>query len=231
MGAEALLRWRHPRGGMVPPNEFIPLAEEAGLIIELGRWALETACSQLADWATRADLENVSIAVNVSVRQFLDSHFVDVVLEVLRESSANPHRLKLEITESLAMENVNDVITKMSTLKQYGVGFSLDDFGTGHSSLSHLKRLPLDELKIDRSFVSDVLTDVRAASIARAIIKLGRNLNLWVIAEGIETEGQREFFEKAGCHACQGYLFSAALVSSQFEVFVAAAHLLEQEAV
>jgi diguanylate cyclase (GGDEF)-like protein/PAS domain S-box-containing protein len=229
LGAEGLLRWRHSRGRMVPPNEFIPLAEEAGLIVELGRWVLETACAELAEWATRPEMERLSIAVNVSIRQFLDSNFVDLVLEVLRESGANPHRLKLEITESSAMENVDDTIAKMTALKRHGVGFSLDDFGTGHSSLSHLKRLPLDQLKIDRTFVSDVLTDVKDASIARTIITLGRNLNLSVIAEGVETEGQREFLEGEGCHAYQGYLFSAALTSSQFEDFVAAACLLQED--
>ena len=158
VGAEGLLRWRNSRGGMVPPNEFIPLAEESGLIVELGRWALETACAMLAEWAARPALGRLSIAVNVSVRQFLDANFVSLVREVLRESGANPRRLKLEITESTVMEKADDTIAKMTALKVLGVGFSLDDFGTGYSSLSRLKRLPLDQLKIDRSFVSDVLT-------------------------------------------------------------------------
>ena len=222
-GAEALLRWQHPRGGMVPPNEFIPLAEEAGLIVELGRWVLETACSQLAEWAALPEMDRIGIAVNVSLRQFLDSSFVSLVREVLCESGANPNMLKIEITESSVMEKVDDTIAKMSALKVHGVTFSLDDFGTGYSSLSHLKRLPLNQLKIDRSFVKDVLGNVKDASIARTIITLGRNLNLSVIAEGVETAGQREFLEKEGCYAYQGYLFSDALVPSQFEAFVAAA--------
>ena len=227
VGAEGLLRWRNSRGGMVPPNEFIPLAEESGLIVELGRWALETACAMLAEWAARPALGRLSIAVNVSVRQFLDANFVSLVREVLRESGANPRRLKLEVTESTVMEKADDTIAKMTALKVLGVGFSLDDFGTGYSSLSRLKRLPLDQLKIDRSFVSDVLTDVRDASIARTIITLGRNLNLSVIAEGVETEGQRDFLECEGCHAYQGYLFSPALTSSRFEAFVESSSLLE----
>jgi diguanylate cyclase (GGDEF)-like protein len=222
-GAEALVRWPHPRRGMVPPNEFIPLAEEAGLIVALGRWVLETACSQLATWALHPATERLTIAVNVSVRQFLEANFVSLVLAVLRESGADPLRLKLEITESFVIEKVIDTVAKMAALKAHGVGFSLDDFGTGYSSLSHLKRLPLDQLKIDRSFVNDVLTDVRDASIARTIITLGHNLGLSVIAEGVETQGQPEFLESAGCHDFQGYLFSPALTASQFEAFVTAA--------
>jgi diguanylate cyclase (GGDEF)-like protein/PAS domain S-box-containing protein len=229
-GAEALLRWRHPRGRMVPPNEFIPLAEDAGLIAELGRWVLETACAELAEWADRPEMEALSLSVNVSSRQFRDPSFVNLVQEVLRASGSNPQRLKLEITESSAMENVDDTITKMMALKAFGVGFSLDDFGTGHSSLSHLKRLPLDEIKIDRSFVRDVLTDSKDASIARTIITLGQNLNLSVIAEGVETEGQREFLEREGCLAYQGYLYSKALPASQFAAFVRDACLREQDA-
>lgn len=220
MGAEALLRWRHPQRGMVPPDEFISLAEEAGFIVELGRWALQTACMQLARWAERPQLERLRVAVNVSLRQVLDPDFVPLVLDVLRKSGANPHRLKLEITESTMMEKVDDTIAKMVALKTYGVGFSLDDFGTGYSSLSHLKRLPLEQLKIDRSFVNDVLTDEKDASIARTIITLGRNLSLSVIAEGVETQGQREFFDSEGCHFYQGYLFSKALASFDFEAFV-----------
>jgi diguanylate cyclase (GGDEF)-like protein/PAS domain S-box-containing protein len=229
-GSEALLRWHHPQRGTVPPNEFIPLAEEAGLIIEVGRWVLETACAQIAAWSTRPEMEALSVAVNVSVRQFVDSNFVNLVLDVLRESGANPNRLKLEITESSVMEKVDETIAKMTALKDHRVGFSLDDFGTGYSSLSQLKRLPLDQLKIDRSFVNDVLTDETDASIARTIITLGQNLNLSVIAEGVETHAQREFLERAGCHNYQGYLFSRALCSGEFEAFVAASRILSPAA-
>jgi len=221
-GAEALLRWRHPRRGMVPPLEFIPLAEEGGLILELGRWVLETACLQLAEWARRPEMKHLTIAVNVSARQVLRSDFVEVVWEVIRDSRADPRKLKLEITESLAMENVNDTVAKMMALKELGVGFSLDDFGTGYSSLSHLKRLPLEELKIDRSFVSDMLTDTKGASITRMLIALGLDLNLSVIAEGVETEQQRELLENHGCLLYQGYLFSPALTCPRFQDFVAA---------
>jgi diguanylate cyclase (GGDEF)-like protein/PAS domain S-box-containing protein len=222
-GAEALLRWQHPGRGMVPPMEFIPLAEEAGLIVELGRWVLETACAQLSLWADRPELKDLSLAVNVSVRQFLDSNFVTLVLDVLRETGANPERLKLEITESLIMGNADDTIAKITALKSHRVGFSLDDFGTGYSSLLRLKRLPLDQLKIDRGFVNDVLTDQKDESIVRTIITLGRNLNLNVISEGVETEAQRAFLENEGCHYHQGFLFSPAVTAAKFEAFVAAA--------
>jgi diguanylate cyclase (GGDEF)-like protein len=222
IGAEALLRWNHPRRGMVSPGEFIPLVEEGGLIVELGRWVLHTACFQLAEWAMRPEMERLILAVNVSIRQFLDANFVDLVLDVIRESGVDPQRLKIEITESFMMENTEETIAKMITLKASGIGFSLDDFGTGYSSLSRLKRLPLDQLKVDGSFVRDVLTDYRDASIVRTIIMLGRNLNLSVIAECVETDGQRKFLEKEGCYVYQGYLFSPALSAARFEDFVAA---------
>jgi diguanylate cyclase (GGDEF)-like protein/PAS domain S-box-containing protein len=225
-GAEGLLRWKHPRRGMVPPGAFIPLVEEAGLIVDLGHWVLETACSQLAQWATRPECERLILAVNVSIRQFLDANFVGLVREVIRSSGANPHRLKLEITESAMLENAEDTIAKMTVLKESGVGFSLDDFGTGYSSLSRLSRLPLDQLKIDRSFVKDVLTDPRGASIVRTVILLGKSLNLSVIAEGVETEGQRAFLEGEGCYSYQGYLFAAALTAARFEIFVATGSLV-----
>jgi diguanylate cyclase (GGDEF)-like protein/PAS domain S-box-containing protein len=219
ISAEALLRWRHPQRGMVPPNEFIPLAEDAGLIVELGRWVLETACLQLSKWAKNPNMQHLSIAVNVSLRQLLDLHFVNLVLEALRKSGANPCKLKLEITESSMLEKLEDTIVKMEALKALGIEFSVDDFGIGYSSLSHLKRLPLSQLKVDRAFVKDLLTNDKDASIARTIITLGQNLNLTVIAEGVETEAQREFLERAGCSMYQGFLFSPALTSSKFEAF------------
>jgi EAL domain-containing protein (putative c-di-GMP-specific phosphodiesterase class I) len=229
-GAEALLRWTHPVRGSVPPNTFIPLAEETGLIVELGRWVLRTACAQIAAWSVDPRMESLTIAVNVSVRQFLDANFVQLVLDVLRETGADPSRLKLEITESSVMEKLEDTIAKMSALKAHRVGFSIDDFGTGYSSLSQLKRLPLDQLKIDRSFVRDVLTDQTDASIARTIVTLGQNLDLSVIAEGVETQAQREFLESAGCHAYQGFLFSPALNARAFAAFVATARALDAAA-
>ncbi len=219
-GAEALLRWRHRERGMVPPDEFIPLAEAAGLIVDLGYWVLETACYQIAKWSQNPDMEGINVAVNVSIRQFLDSRFVQLAEKVLRESGANPRRLKLEITESFMMDKAYDTVAKMTALKAHGVGFSLDDFGTGYSSLSQLKQLPLDQLKIDQSFVRDVLNGERDASIVRTIITLGRSLNLTVIAEGVETEAQREFLEHLGCHSYQGFLFSPALPPAKLEAFV-----------
>jgi diguanylate cyclase (GGDEF)-like protein/PAS domain S-box-containing protein len=222
LSAEALLRWRHADRGWIPPNEFIPLAEDAGLIVELGRWVLETACLQLAEWGNSLPMEDLSLAVNVSLRQLLDLHFVDVVLEVLRKSGADPHKLKLEITESSILEKLEETIPKIEALKACGIGFSLDDFGTGYSSLSHLKRLPLNQLKVDRAFIRDLLTSDKDASIVRTIIALGQNLNLTLIAEGVETEEQRAFLEREGVHLYQGFLFSPALNSSDFETFVVA---------
>ncbi len=207
-GAEVLVRWQHPTRGVVSPADFIPLAEETGLILPLGRWVLDTVCTQLTVWASRPEMAHLTVAVNVSAHQFRQPDFVDQVLEVLKHTSANPQRLKLELTESLLVANVTEVIEKMHLLKAKGVGFSLDDFGTGYSSLTYLKRLPLDQLKIDQSFVRDVLTDPNDASIARTIIALAQNLGLGVIAEGVETDAQREFLAHSGCHAFQGYLFS-----------------------
>jgi diguanylate cyclase (GGDEF)-like protein/PAS domain S-box-containing protein len=219
-GAEALLRWFHPTRGKVPPNEFIPLAEEAGLIVELGGWVLQTACRQLTAWAGNPSMQGLTIAVNVSVRQFLDPQFVALVRETLLTSGANPQRLKLEVTESSTMEKIHEVIAIMTELKLDGVSFSLDDFGTGYSSLAHLQYLPIDQLKIDRSFVNNVLIHAKDASIARTIIMLGSNLGLSVIAEGVETEEQRVFLEAEGCHLYQGFLYSPALPCAQVESFV-----------
>ena len=219
-GAEALLRWRHPRRGMVSPAEFITLAEETGLILPLGQWVLETACTQLVLWATHPEFSGLTIAVNVSAQQFHQRNFVERVLSVLSNTGANPRRLKLELTESLLVSNLEEVMEKMSTLKAEGVGFSLDDFGTGYSSLSYLKRLPLDQLKIDQSFVRDVLSDPYDASIAKTIIALAHSLGLGVIAEGVETAAQRDFLASSGCHACQGFFFSRPLPIDGFEAFV-----------
>jgi EAL domain-containing protein (putative c-di-GMP-specific phosphodiesterase class I) len=220
-GAEALVRWLHPQRGMVSPAEFIPLAEDTGLIFSLGHWVLETACAQLSRWATRPEMAELTLAVNVSARQFHQHDFVAQVLAVLARTGANPHRLKLELTESLLVANVEDVIAKMTALKQVGVGFSLDDFGTGFSSLSYLKRLPLDQLKIDQGFVRDILVDPNDAAISRMVVALADTLGLAVIAEGVETQAQRDFLAGQGCHAYQGYLCSRPLPLDQFEAFVA----------
>jgi diguanylate cyclase (GGDEF)-like protein/PAS domain S-box-containing protein len=206
-GAEALVRWNHPERGMVSPGEFIPLAEETGLILPLGLWVLETACTQLRQWATEPETAHLKLAVNISVRQFHDVHFVDQVLDTLERTGADPRKLKLELTESLLLRDVDGVIAKMNILMAKGVSFSLDDFGTGYSSLSYLKRLPLEQLKIDQSFVRDIFVDSNDVAIVRAIVTLGQSLGLSVIAEGVETEDQRKFLEASGCHAFQGFLF------------------------
>ena len=220
IGGEALLRWQHPTRGLVPPNAFIRAAEETGLIIPIGQWVLETVCRQLAEWSQRPQMAQLSLALNVSARQFHNADFIFHVISALELTGASPQRLKLELTESLLLDDVEDVIEKMNLLKELGTGFSLDDFGTGYSSLSYLKRLPLDQLKIDQSFVRDVLTDANDASIARTVVALAQNLGLSVIAEGVETEGQRDFLIRNGCLAFQGYLFSRPLPLADFEAFV-----------
>ena len=219
IGAEVLVRWQHPRRGVIAPAEFIPLAEDTGLIVPLGNWVLETACRQIALWAVEPAMAVLTVAVNVSAHQFGQIDFVDQVIDLLARTSANPQRLKLELTESLLVDNVEDVIAKMFALKARGVGFSLDDFGTGYSSLAYLKRLPLDQPKIDQPFVRDVLVDANDAVIARTIVALAHSLGLEVIAEGVETEVQRDFLASAGCHAYQGYFFSRPLPVDGFERF------------
>ena len=218
-GSEALVRWQHPQRGMVSPAEFIPLAEETGLILPLGHWVLETACTQLARWATQPDMAHLTLAVNVSARQFHQTDFCDQVQDVLARTGANPQRLKLELTESMLVSEVDQVIQKMFALKSKGIAFSLDDFGTGFSSLAYLKLLPLDQLKIDQTFVRDVLANANDAAIVNTIIGLAKALGLGVIAEGVETQAQRDFLASAGCHAYQGYFFSRPLPLAAFEAF------------
>ena len=218
-GAEALVRWQHPQRGMVSPADFIPLAEETGMIVRLGHWVLEVACAQLAAWASQPQTAHLTMAVNVSPLQFRQDNFVPQVLDVLSRTGANPALLKLELTENVLVSSVNDVVAKMVALKAQGVGFSLDDFGTGYSSLSHLKLLPLDQLKIEQGFVRDILIDANDAAIAKMVIALGESLGLSVIAEGVETSEQRHFLASHGCHAYQGYLFSRPVPIEEFEVF------------
>lgn len=220
VGAEALVRWQHPQQGMISPAEFIPAAEESGLIVPLGRWVLETACRQLEEWSRQPAMRSLVVAVNISARQFGHSGFVDMVATTLANSGADPQRLKLELTESLLLDNVENTILKMSTLKALGVRFALDDFGTGYSSLSYLKRLPLDQLKIDQSFIRDVLSDANDAAIARTVLALGQNLDLEVIAEGVETEAQREFLARHGCLFYQGYLFGRPVPAAELAALV-----------
>ena len=217
-GVEALLRWKHPQRGMVSPAEFIPVAEQAGLIIPLGQWVLKAACAQLVAWNTKASTRGLTMAVNVSARQFRHPDFTDQLLDLLRVSGANPYRLKLELTESMLLNDFDDVIVKMGELRSIGVNFALDDFGTGYSSLSYLKRLPLDQLKIDQSFVRDLLTDPNDAAIARTILSLAHSLDLSVVAEGVETAGQRDFLLKIGCKAFQGYFFGRPVAIEALEL-------------
>ncbi|SFH72373.1 PAS domain S-box-containing protein/diguanylate cyclase (GGDEF) domain-containing protein [Collimonas sp. OK307] len=224
-GSEALVRWQHPQRGIVLPADFIPMAEETGLILPLGDWVLETACRQLALWAACPEMAHLTVAVNISAQQFREPDFVSKVLGIISQTGANPSRLKLELTESLLVDNMQDIIQKMYALKIKGVFFSLDDFGTGYSSLAYLKRLPLDQLKIDHSFVRDILFDVNDAAIARTILALANSLGLEVIAEGVETKAQRDFLLRAGCYAYQGNYFCRPLPIEGFEEFVRTAGL------
>jgi len=216
-GAEVLLRWQHPQRGLVSPAEFIALAEDCGLILPLGHWVLETACEQLASWASQEKMAQLTVSVNVSARQFRHPDFVDQVLAILDHTGAPAQRLKLELTESMLISDVEDIIAKMTALKAIGVGFAMDDFGTGYSSLSYLKRLPLDQLKIDQGFVRNILTDPNDAAIAKMVIALAESMSLSVIAEGVELEAQRDFLAQLGCHAYQGYLFGRPQPLDRFE--------------
>ena len=220
VGVEALVRWAHPQRGMVSPAQFIPLAEETGLILPLGRWVLHTACKLLASWQSDPALSHLTMAVNVSSRQFRHASFVDDVARVLAITGAPSAQLKLELTESLLVEDMETTIATMAALRSHGVGFSLDDFGTGYSSLSYLKRMPLDQLKIDQSFVRDLLTDPNDAAIVDTIIGLSRSLGLEVIAEGVETPEQCALLARAGCQLYQGYLFSRALSVDVLDSFL-----------
>jgi|GEM_PF-305914 len=225
-GAEALVRWAHPQRGMVSPAEFIPLAEQTGLILPLGQWVLDQACSQLVRWSEQEATSDLTISVNVSARQFRHPDFVAWVRQSLARSGARARCLQLELTESLLLTDVEDMIAKMTELRMEGVRFSLDDFGTGYSSLSYLKRLPLDQLKIDQSFVRDVLVDPNDAAIVRTILALANSLDLAVVAEGVETLGQLEFLHQSGCRAFQGYLFGR---PSPVDVLERAQGLVENE--
>jgi diguanylate cyclase (GGDEF)-like protein/PAS domain S-box-containing protein len=221
IGAEALLRWNHPRQGLLYPGSFIALAEETRLILPLGDWVLDSACRQIAAWSKHTQTAALKLAVNISALQLRKPDFAEHVLATVERTGANPRRLKLEITETLLVENVEDIIVKMTALKAHGVRFSVDDFGTGYSSLAYLKRLPLDQLKIDQSFVRDILTDASSRAIAQAIVSLGKAMNLSVIAEGVETEQQREFLAHLGCDSYQGYLFSRPVPLEEFEQLLA----------
>lgn len=217
IGAELLLRWQHPNNGMISPADFIPVAEQTGLIIGIGRQVIRQACEQLQSWSLRPELSRLSIAVNVSPIQFNQAHFVDDVLTIVHTSKINPRLLKLELTESSLLKNVDQSIEKMQQLQNNGIGFSMDDFGIGYSSLSYLKRLPLDQLKIDQTFVRDIAIDTDDAAIARTIIDMAKNMKLQVIAEGVETDEQKNFLEQNGCSMFQGYFFGKPMPIEKFE--------------
>lgn len=220
-GAETLIRWQHPQRGLVSPIEFISFAEESGLILPLGRWILTSACEQLAAWARQPALAAITLAVNISPRQFRDAYFVDEVLAILKHTGAPPERLKLEITESLLLDDLDDIVAKMHELRGRGIGFSLDDFGTGYSSLSYLTRLPLDQIKIDKSFVMDLETHDHSAVLCASIISLAHNLKLKIVAEGVETESQSYFLTTVHhCDLMQGYHFSRPVSLEAFEQLV-----------
>lgn len=218
IGAEALVRWQHPEQGLIAPGAFISLAEESGLVYPLGLRVLELACKQLANWQNHPTLAQISLAVNVSARQFLHRDFVAQIHELVAQFQIDPQRLKLELTESLLLHDIEESARKMATLKTLGVKFSLDDFGTGYSSLAYLKALPLEQLKIDQSFVRDILTDPNDAAIVRAIIVMGHSLGLTIVAEGVETAEQWQFLMQEGCDIGQGYHFSAPVEGPAFEI-------------
>ena len=217
IGAEALLRWKHPVRGYVSPGEFIPQAEEAGLMSEIGQWVLETACRTLLQWSLRPETRSLTLSVNASASQFLDADFEQVVMRLLDRFAIDPRLLKLEITESVMMTSADMVVGKMQALRALGIGMALDDFGTGYSSLAYLRRLPLTQLKIDRSFVKEVNENERSASLARSIVQLGHDLDLCVLAEGVETAEQFAFLAESGCEEFQGFYFDRPLPLADLE--------------
>ena len=217
IGAEVLIRWLHPERNLVPPSDFIPLAEEIGLILPIGLWVLETACLQLKKWQDSPLTEHLQLAINVSAYQFRQPDFVEQVLAIIKKTDIDARKLKLEITENLVLEDINDTVVKMNKLKAFGVCFSMDDFGTGYSSLSYLTQLPFNQLKIDQSFVRNINVQTTDALVVQTIIGMTHNLGLEVIAEGVETEVQRAFLQQHGCLLYQGYLFSKPVPLELFE--------------
>jgi len=222
LGAEVLIRWIHPERGIVPPFDFIPLAEETGLIVPIGKWVLETACEQLKLWQRDAHTRHLTLSVNVSAKQFHQADFVEQVQEILQRYAIDSTRLKFELTESMLLDQMDKAITTMAALRDIGVRFALDDFGTGYSSLQYLKKLPLYQLKIDQSFVRDIVVDGSDLAIVRTIIAMAQSLELEVIAEGVETEAQRQLLLNNGCENFQGYLFSMPVEIRQFELLLRA---------
>lgn len=223
-GAEALSRWHHPSLGMIEPDIFIPLAEKTDLILHLGKHILNTACYQLANWSQHVATAHLTLSVNISVKQFQDAEFLQHIMMLIESTRIDAHKLQLEITESIFAHDLETIIEKMMRLKALGIKLSLDDFGTGYSSLAYVKRLPLDELKIDKSFIKEVLTNARDATITKMIISLAHELHISIIAEGVETIEQRQFLMGNGCHRFQGYLYSPPLPIAAFNTFVLASN-------
>jgi EAL domain-containing protein (putative c-di-GMP-specific phosphodiesterase class I) len=220
IGAELLIRWQHPQRGLLAPGEFIDHAENTGLIIPIGQWVLEQTAAQLRRWKDDPLFGDLGLAVNISQKQFSQSSFVAEILGLIERHGIDARRLELELTETLIVHDMEDLTRKMTALVEHGVRFSLDDFGTGFSSLSHLKRLPLSKLKIDRSFICDVLTDANSETIVRTVIALGQSMGMTVIAEGVETEEQRRFLADNGCTQFQGYLLGRPMPLADFSTFV-----------
>ncbi|MDD5580511.1 MAG: EAL domain-containing protein [Methylobacter sp.] len=218
IGVEALIRWNHPALGMISPTDFIPIAEDTGLIVSIGNWIMQTVCNHIKEW----EHHNVfipHISINISPRQFHQADFVSVVTKIITGNHVNPVRILLEITEGVFLKSIDEAIDKVNALKQRGFLFSIDDFGTGYSSLTYLKRLPFDQLKIDQSFIRDVIDDPSNAAIVKAIIGMAEGLGLDLIAEGVETRRQLDFLSDYGCRYFQGYYFSKPLSSDQFEAY------------
>lgn len=225
MGAEALIRWHHPTKGIITPDNFIPLAEQIGMIRPVGHWVLGAACAQLVKWSQQPETAKLSLSINVSAQEFKQEDYVAQVLSVLERSGARAGLLKIELTESMLVNDVDDIITKMTALKAAGIRVSLDDFGTGYSSLTYLKKLPLDQLKVDQSFVREMLSSPQDEAIVRTVVSLAQHMELDVIAEGVETEEQCQFLRSIGCFSIQGYLLSRPLRIHDFNAFVLRARM------
>lgn len=220
LGAEALIRWQHPEHGMISPCHFIPLAEETGLILPIGQWVLDTACAQLKKWQQDPLTQDLELAVNIGAKQLFQLDFVAQVKAAVQRHDIKPTHIKLELTESMLVDNINDIIIKVNELSHMGIHFSLDDFGAGNSSLQYLKKLPLTQLKINKSFVRGIATDISDRIIVRTIITMAHSLNMDVIAEGVETVEQRQFLMDNGCTHYQGNLFSKPVPIDEFEALI-----------
>ena len=212
-----MLRWLHPEGRQASPEQFIPLAEESGLILQIGQWVIETACAQIKSWEKNENTRNLVLAVNVSAKQFHQAEFVTQVRAAINNHSINPKLLKLELTEGMLLDDIDDTISTMNALNKIGIQFSLDDFGSGYSSLQYLKRLPVDQLKIDNSFVRDISTDRNDKAIIRTIIAMAQSLDMDVLAEGVETEEQFQLLLNSGCSHFQGYYLGKPIPIEEFE--------------